>query len=71
MPGNHPPAPGQARAGQITAALRLVWISVGFGVLSGAVSVIIGLHGHSLSVLAIGLGVLADVAGLAALHTHL
>ena len=28
MPGNHPPAPGQARAGQITAALRLVWISV-------------------------------------------
>jgi transcriptional regulator GlxA family with amidase domain len=28
MPGNHPPAPSQARAGQITAALRLVWISV-------------------------------------------
>ncbi len=35
MPGNHPPAPGQAQAGQITAALRLVWISVIYGVLSG------------------------------------
>ena len=30
-------------------------------------SVITGLHGHSLGVLAIGLGVLADVTGLAAL----
>jgi len=67
VPGNHPPVPSQARAGQITAALWLVWISVGFGLLSGTVSVITGLHGHSLSVLAIGLGVLADVAGSATL----
>lgn len=67
MPGNHRPAPGPARAGQITAALRLVWISVAFGVLSGTVSVITGLHGHSLGVLAIGLGVLADVTGSATL----
>jgi len=35
--GNHPPAPGQARAGQITAPLWLAWISVGFGLLSGRV----------------------------------
>jgi divalent metal cation (Fe/Co/Zn/Cd) transporter len=61
------PAPGQARAGEIAAALRLVWISVAFGVLSGTVSVIIGLHGHSVSVLAIGLGVFADVCGSATL----
>jgi hypothetical protein len=67
MPGNHRPAPDQARAGQVTAALRLVWISVGFGLLSGTASVITGLHGQSLSVLAIGLGVLADVTGSAAL----
>ena len=67
MPGSYPPAPGQARAGQIAAALRLVWISVAFGLLSGTVSVITGLHGHSLSVLAIGLGVLADVTGSATL----
>ena len=67
MPDTCPPAPGQARAEQITAAVRLVWISVGFGVLSGTASVITGLHGHSLSVLAIGLGVLADVTGSAVL----
>lgn len=43
-------------AGQVTAALWLVWVSVVFGLLSGTVSVITGLDGHSLSVLAIGLG---------------
>ena len=67
MPGHHLPGRDLDRAGQVTAALRLVWISVGFGLLSGTVSVITGLHGHSLSVLAIGLAVLADVAGSAAL----
>jgi divalent metal cation (Fe/Co/Zn/Cd) transporter len=67
MSRNYPPAPGQARAGQITAALRLVWISVAFGLLSGTLSVITGLHSRSLSVLAIGLGVLADVTGSATL----
>ena len=38
-----------------------------FGVLSGTVSVITGLQDHSLGVLAIGLGVLADVTGSAVL----
>ncbi len=51
----------------LTQALWLVSISVVFGVLSGTVSVIIGLRGHSLSVFAIGLGVLADVTGSAVL----
>ena len=49
MPGTYPPALSQARAGHITAALRLVWISVAFGLLSGTVSVITGLRAHSLS----------------------
>lgn len=51
----------------VTKALRLVSISVAFGVLSGAVSVITGLQGHSLGVFAIGLAVLADVTGSAVL----
>jgi divalent metal cation (Fe/Co/Zn/Cd) transporter len=51
----------------ITRALRLVTISVAFGILSGSVSVASGLHGHSLGVFAVGLGVLADVTGSAAL----
>ena len=51
----------------VTAALRLVSISVGFGMLSGTVSVITGLQDHSLGVFAIGLGVLADVTGSAVL----
>jgi divalent metal cation (Fe/Co/Zn/Cd) transporter len=38
-----------------------------FGLGSGAVSVVSGLHGHSLGVLAVGLGVLADVTGSATL----
>lgn len=55
------------RSGQVRAALRLVTVSVGFGLTSGAVSVTSGLHGHSLGVLAVGLGVLADVTGSATL----
>jgi divalent metal cation (Fe/Co/Zn/Cd) transporter len=51
----------------VTAALRLVSLSVAFGVLSGAFSVVTGLQDHSLSVFAVGLGVLADVAGSAVL----
>jgi hypothetical protein len=49
----------------ITAALRLVVLSVVFGLASGVISVVTGLGQHSLSVLAIGLGVLADVSGSA------
>jgi divalent metal cation (Fe/Co/Zn/Cd) transporter len=51
----------------VTAALRLVSISVAFGVLSGALSVTTGLQDHSLGVFAIGLSVLADVTGSAVL----
>lgn len=51
----------------MTQALWLVSISVAFGALSGTVSVITGLQGHSLSVFAVGLGVLADVTGSAVL----
>ena len=51
----------------VATALRLVSVSVAFGVVSGAVSVITGLQNHSLGVFAVGLGVLADVAGSAAL----
>jgi divalent metal cation (Fe/Co/Zn/Cd) transporter len=56
-----------ARFKLVTAALRLVSISVAFGVLSGALSVTVGLQDHSLGVFAIGLGVLADVTGSAVL----
>ena len=61
--------PGQpaARLRMITVALRLVTISVVFGLAAGTVSVVTGLHGHSLGVVAVGLGVLADVTGSAVL----
>ncbi len=62
MPEGNP-----ARLELVTAALRLVSISVAFGVISGAVSVAAGLQDHSLGVFAVGLGVLADVAGSAVL----
>ena len=67
MPAGELPEAGPERRELITAALRLVSVSVAFGVLSGAVSVITGLQDHSLGVLAIGLGVLADVTGSAVL----
>jgi len=51
----------------VSQALRLVSISVAFGILSGTVSVVSGLRGDSLSVLAVGLGVLADVTRSAVL----
>jgi cation diffusion facilitator family transporter len=51
----------------VTVALRLVTVSVAFGLLSGAVSVITGLQDHSLGVFAVGLDVLADVTGSAVL----
>ncbi|HEX2016508.1 MAG TPA: cation transporter, partial [Solirubrobacteraceae bacterium] len=44
-------------------ALLLSWVSVGFGGLSGALSVVIGVLDHSLGVLAAGLAVLADLGG--------
>ena len=67
MPADELPGTDPARLKLITAALRLVSISVAFGVLSGAVSVITGLRDHSLGVFAVGLGVLADVTGSAVL----
>jgi divalent metal cation (Fe/Co/Zn/Cd) transporter len=50
-----------------TQALWLVSFSVAFGLADGAVSVSIGLRGHSLGVFAVGLDVLADVTGSAVL----
>jgi divalent metal cation (Fe/Co/Zn/Cd) transporter len=44
-------------------AVRLSWISICFGLVSGAVSVGSGIAEHSLGVLAAGLSVLADVTG--------
>jgi len=67
VPANELPESDPGRLKLVTAALRLVSISVAFGTLSGAVSVITGLQDHSLGVFAIGLGVLADVAGSAVL----
>jgi divalent metal cation (Fe/Co/Zn/Cd) transporter len=61
------PSEGPDRRGLILSALRLVIVSVGFGLCSGTVSIITGLQDHSLGVLAIGLGVLADVTGSAVL----
>jgi divalent metal cation (Fe/Co/Zn/Cd) transporter len=54
---------GAPRASLVTAALRLVSVSVAFGVLTGVVSVAVGLRDHSLGVFAVGLDVLADVTG--------
>jgi divalent metal cation (Fe/Co/Zn/Cd) transporter len=51
----------------MASALRLVTISVVFGLLAGAVSVITRLQDHSLGAFAVGLGVLADVTGSATL----
>jgi divalent metal cation (Fe/Co/Zn/Cd) transporter len=51
------------RAALLRHALQLSWLSVGFGVVSGAASVLVGLLDHSLGVLAEGLAVLADVSG--------
>ena len=39
------PAPPRERQRMLTTALRLVTISVAFGIAAGAVSVITGLHG--------------------------
>jgi divalent metal cation (Fe/Co/Zn/Cd) transporter len=67
MAGHQPPLSDLDRLRQVTAALWLVWVSVLFGIVSGAVSVTTGLADDSLSVLAVGLGVLADVTGSATL----
>ena len=55
------------RADSVKRALGLVTLSVAFGLVSGAVSIVTGLGGHSLGVFAVGLGVLADVTGSATL----
>jgi divalent metal cation (Fe/Co/Zn/Cd) transporter len=51
------------RSALLERALRLSWLSVGFGTVAGSVSVGAGLADHSLGVLAAGLSVLADVSG--------
>lgn len=67
MPDHQPPGSVEDRPRLLRSALRLVSVSVAFGVLSGIISVTSGLRDHSLGVLAIGLGVLADVIGSAIL----
>jgi divalent metal cation (Fe/Co/Zn/Cd) transporter len=67
MPADQSSGSYLSRRHMVTQALWLVSISVAFGALSGTVSVITGLRGHSLSVFAVGLGVLADVTGSAVL----
>ena len=53
----------QARTQLLAEALRLVSISVAFGLVSGVLSVSVGLFDGSLAIFGVGLGVLADVAG--------
>src|SRR5258708_4262349 len=60
-------APAGACADLDHARTRLLSISLAFGVFSGAVSGTTGRRDHSLAVLAVGLGVLADVTGSAVL----
>jgi divalent metal cation (Fe/Co/Zn/Cd) transporter len=55
------------RSGLVAVALRLLLISVGFGAVTGVISVLIGLGDQSLGVFGVGLGVLADVTGSAVL----
>jgi divalent metal cation (Fe/Co/Zn/Cd) transporter len=57
------PEPEPNRPQLLEQALRLSWISIGFGLISGSVSVAAGIADHSLGVLAAGLSVLADVTG--------
>ena len=67
MPKTANPPTTVNRAESIRRALRLVTLSVAFGLASGVVSIAVGLGGHSLGVFAVGLGVLADVTGSATL----
>ena len=67
MPRTADPPASVNRAAYVRRALRLVKLSVAFGLASGAVSIATGLRGHSLGVFAVGVGVLADVTGSATL----
>jgi divalent metal cation (Fe/Co/Zn/Cd) transporter len=67
MPRTAAPPSAHNRSHGVRRALRLVTFSVVFGLASGAVSVTAGMQDHSLGVFAVGLGVLADVAGSATL----
>jgi len=67
VPGEELPAGRTARLRLVRHALWLVSLSVAFGVLSGIFSLVSGWRNHSLGVIAIGLGVLADVVGSAVL----
>jgi divalent metal cation (Fe/Co/Zn/Cd) transporter len=55
------------RSRLVLVALRLVWISVAFGGLTGVISIAAGLRDHSLGVFGVGLATLADVTGSAVL----
>ena len=61
------PAAAAARARLVSVAMRLLLISVAFGLVTGVISVAVGLGDHSLGVFGVGLGVLADLSGSAVL----
>ena len=61
----HPRA--DSRAGQLHRALQLSYLSIGWGVVSGIVAVLLGLAAGSLGLLGVGLGVFADVGGSVAI----
>jgi divalent metal cation (Fe/Co/Zn/Cd) transporter len=55
------------RREHLVVALRLSWFSVAWGIVSGGLSVVIGVLDDSLGVVALGLNALADVTGSTAL----
>jgi len=58
-------APTRDRGSLLRTAQRLSWLSVAFGLASGAASVTIGLRDQSLAVVGVGLNIAADVTGSA------
>ena len=57
------PQPVGTRAVGITTALRLSYVSIAWGTLSGATAVAVGIASYSLAVVGIGLNVVCDVVG--------
>ena len=55
------------REWQVRRGLRLSWLSLSWGLVSGCAAIAVGITSQSLGVLGVGLNVLADAAGSAAL----
>ncbi len=58
-----PLTPEHARSALLARALTLSYLSIAWGVVSGGVSIVVGLRSRSLGVLGLGLNVLADLVG--------